>query len=445
MTETLTARAVAVLDRNRRGSWTCPAAGIYPHQWLWDSSFTAIGLARHDATRAAAECTSLLRGQWSNGMLPHMIFAADVRDIGSERLWRSRLDPRAPEGVNTSCITQPPVLAIATRRVAAQLHHAERPAFLATMVPGLAAHHEWLYRERDPQRTGLVTLIHPWECGLDTSPPWMTALRNLEPSTWLKLAMSTRLTRLVRWVRRDTKYIPAAERGSDDDGLRMLDLARRLSRHHFDLVSLEPTKSLLVHDVSFNALLAVANQDLTWLADVAGIALAPELRNRMDATPAALEALWDDGVGMYCARDATTGTLLEPPTVASFSVLWAGTRRDRLDRLVEQLTSESWATPHPVPSIAQDTDAFEPRRYWSGPTWVNTNWIVIQGLLAHGATDHAERLRRSTLAMAERSGFAEYFSALTGEPLGAPEFSWTAALALDLDSDEAGAEASSPS
>ncbi len=119
MTEALTARAVAVLDRNRRGSWTCPAAGIYPHQWLWDSSFTAIGLGRHDATRAAAECTSLLRGQWSNGMLPHMIFAADVRDVGSERLWRSRLDPRAPKGVNTSCITQPPVLPIAARRVAA--------------------------------------------------------------------------------------------------------------------------------------------------------------------------------------------------------------------------------------------------------------------------------------------------------------------------------------
>ena len=67
---------------------------------------------------------------------------------------------------------------------------------------------------------------------------------------------------------------------------------------------------------------------------------------------------------------------------------------------------------------------------------MNTNWIVIQGLLAHGATDHAERLRRSTLTLVEESGFAEYFSPLTGEPLGAPEFSWTAALALDLFADD---------
>ena len=70
MPDDLVRSALAVLDRNRRGSWTCPAAEIYPHQWLWDSGFVAIGLARHDPGRAAAELTALLRGQWSNGMVP---------------------------------------------------------------------------------------------------------------------------------------------------------------------------------------------------------------------------------------------------------------------------------------------------------------------------------------------------------------------------------------
>jgi len=35
-----------VLDRNRRGSWTCPSTALYPHQWLWDSCFIALGVAR---------------------------------------------------------------------------------------------------------------------------------------------------------------------------------------------------------------------------------------------------------------------------------------------------------------------------------------------------------------------------------------------------------------
>ncbi len=191
----LVADALAVLDRNRRGAWTCPATGIYPHQWLWDSGFVAIGLARHDPRRAASELTALLRGQWSNGMVPHVVFSEDGGDVASRRLWGSRRDRRAPAQVDTSCITQPPVLAIAARRVADGLVGADREAFLGFVVPRLVGYHAWLYRERDPEGSGLVTLLHPWECGLDTTPPWMAALRRLRPSAWLRIATALRLTR----------------------------------------------------------------------------------------------------------------------------------------------------------------------------------------------------------------------------------------------------------
>ena len=83
-------------------------------------------------------------------------------------------------------------------------------------------------------------------------------------------------------------------------------------------------------------------------------------------------------------------------------------------------------------SIATNASEFDPDRYWSGPTWVNTNWLVVEGLRRRAEPALAEALRRGTLELVTRRGFAEYFSPLTGEPLGAPEFSWTAALALDL-------------
>jgi hypothetical protein len=432
MPDDLVRSALEVLDRNRRGSWTCPAAEIYPHQWLWDSGFVAIGLARHDPGRAAAELTALLRGQWSNGMVPHMVFEDGGGDAGSRRLWGSRRDPRSPAGVDTSCITQPPVLAIAARRVADALTGPDRHAFLADVVPKLLAHHAWLYRERDPHGTGLATLVHPWECGLDTTPPWMDALRRIRPSWRLRVASTLRLTRLVRAVRRDTRYLPARERASDDDGLRMLDLAYRARRHHFDLFRLPPDASLLVHDVSFNALLAVANRDLTALAGDAGIDLAPSLRDAFATTLGALETLWHEPNGTYCSRDATTGAVLATPTIAAFTMLWAGEHPERLDRLVEQLRAVAWSPAHPVPSIAVDAPEFDADRYWSGPTWVNTNWLIIQGLRRRGQPDLAEELRRRTLALVAARHFAEYFSPLTGEPLGAAEFSWTAALAIDL-------------
>jgi len=77
---------------------------LYPHQWLWDSCFTAIGIARFDPTRAADELRALFRGQWENGMLPHMIFAEGSRDVGSRRVWRSRTRSGAPRDVATTCI-----------------------------------------------------------------------------------------------------------------------------------------------------------------------------------------------------------------------------------------------------------------------------------------------------------------------------------------------------
>ena len=58
--------------------------------------------------------------------------------------------------------------------------------------------------------------------------------------------------------------------------------------------------------------------------------------------------------------------------------------------------------------------------------------MIVQGLDRHGEPDLADELRRRTLALVDEHGFAEYFSPLTGAGHGADEFSWTAALAIDL-------------
>jgi hypothetical protein len=64
--------AEKVLKKNDRGKFTVPAGDLYPHQWLWDSCFIACGLRHIDIDRAQTELTSLLRGQWSNGMFPNI-------------------------------------------------------------------------------------------------------------------------------------------------------------------------------------------------------------------------------------------------------------------------------------------------------------------------------------------------------------------------------------
>jgi glycogen debranching enzyme len=421
-----------VLDRNRRGDWTCPAAGFYPHQWLWDSCFVAIGLARVDARRAAGELRALLRGQWANGMIPHMLFADGARDLGSRRIWRSTTYADAPRGMHTSCITQPPLPAIAAWEVAQRLDPDDARTFADEVLPKLVRYHEWLYRERDLRETGLVTLIHPWECGLDTTPPWMRELRRMRTPAWMRLVLRLRLTRLVGFLRRDTRFAPKAERASDADGLRMLVLAGRARRHRFELRRLPPDDSVQVEDVAFNAILAAANRALAQLADSLGRELAPELVACADRTVDALEQLWDDDAGLYFSRNAQTGALLRMPTVAGYLPLWSGIPSARVDRLLEQLRRPVSWTRFPVPSVPTDGPQFDDHRYWKGPTWVNTNWLVVRGLRACGERELADELRARSLELVDRSGFAEYFSPLTGDGYGAHEFSWTAALTIDL-------------
>jgi glycogen debranching enzyme len=73
---------------------------------------------------------------------------------------------------------------------------------------------------------------------------------------------------------------------------------------------------------------------------------------------------------------------------------------------------------------------FERRRYWHGPVWVNLNWLLARGPRTHGLD--AAALEATTLRLVEAGGMREYFDPLTGEGRGADDFSWTAALALDL-------------
>jgi glycogen debranching enzyme len=87
-----------------------------------------------------------------------------------------------------------------------------------------------------------------------------------------------------------------------------------------------------------------------------------------------------------------------------------------------------------VPSYQPGEPEFDARRYWRGPVWLVVNWMLIDGLEGNGQVDLAEAVKRHSLELVTRGGFAEYFDPLTGEPLGGQNFSWTAAMTLLLQS-----------
>src|SRR5438132_5993660 len=76
----LWSQAAAVLAGNEAGGWTKPSPGEHPHQWNWDTAFIALGWANLDWNRAVTEITSLLAGQWRNGMVPHVRYDREHLD-----------------------------------------------------------------------------------------------------------------------------------------------------------------------------------------------------------------------------------------------------------------------------------------------------------------------------------------------------------------------------
>lgn len=426
-------QAKRVLKQNDRGLYTIPAHGLYPHQWLWDSCFIALGWRHIDVERAKMEILSLLRGQWKNGMIPHMIFTPGRNYQRDRNIWRSWVSPFAPDDVVTSGITQPPMLAEAVVQIGEKMTLAERRSWYRQVFPELLAYHVWLYSDRDPHGEGLTLQIHPWESGLDNSPPWMSELHEHLLPWWIRLLRKTHLETVTGWFRRDTHFVPLEQRFSNTDALALYDAQRRLRRKEYDIDKILDHSLFAIEDLTFNCILVRANEHLLQIAKSIRTEVPAELLKSIALTRKTLEELWDPYTEQYYSRDFVTHKLIKVPSIGALLPLYAGTiSKERAAILVKMLENEHiFGPPYPVPSTPLNSPWFNADRYWQGPTWLNTNWLIADGLRRYGYKDHADALIEGSLELVKDGKFNEYFNALSGKPLGADNFSWTAAVAID--------------
>ncbi|MGG5820226.1 MGH1-like glycoside hydrolase domain-containing protein [Falsiroseomonas sp. HW251] len=406
--------AQGVLRANDRGGYTVPTDRLYPFQWNWDSAFVAMGFATFDAPRAWAEIESLLRGEWDDGLIPQIVFHAPSDDyFPGPDVWGIERDPR------TSGITQPPVLATAARKVLESAPGSGSEARMAAIWPKLRDNHRWWARARDPQGTGLVTTLHPWETGMDNSPAWDAALDRVPTTT----------RNAIR--RRDTGHVDPAFRPRAIDYQRFIHLVECFADAGWDPAGMLAASPLRVADVGTNAILLRAERDLAALATRFGTpAERTEIEGRIARMAPALETLWQDG--FYLSRDLISGAAIPVRTSAGFLPLFAG---ESPHEAALAATLQAWAgmVRWLVPSTDPAHPQFEPLRYWRGPVWAVVNWMIADGLRGNGHDALARRVEGDTLTLIDAHGFSEYFDPTTGQGIGGATFSWTAAIALLLE------------
>ena len=420
--------AMQVWRQNDRGDYLAPHVTNYPHAWLWDSAFHAIGMRHVDTGRAANELISIFDGQWPNGMLPNVRM---YHPTGSGRfealLWASQ---RASTQLATSAISQPPVIAEATQLVGESLDRSTCEELYRAMLPRLEAYHNWIYRERNPRGDGLFAAVHPWETGMDNSPSAMAYARGLN---WRGESLLRPIAKLSHYLRRDLHYLDADERSSREEGELQAVALASLLRTRFDPYKLRATHRFHLQDVGVNSLLMRNNTKLREMADEIDYQLPDELQANMQLTQQNLEQLWDERDGVYYSRDALTGESVRVPTFASMLPLVTDTVDDtRGERMVAQLTdADTFWSPHGIANAPLDWPGRRDNGYWQ-EVWMNTNWLAYRALRERRYDDHANELRCRSLATVATHGMHEYFNARTGRGLGVNHFGWTAMLALDM-------------
>lgn len=423
-----------VLELNNKGTHTTPAAHLYPHQWLWDSCFIAIGLRHIDVKKAQTEIESLFRGQWSNGLMPNMIFSDDRQYSLDRKMWSSHLSPFSPGDYATSGITQPPVIAEAIVRVGEKMKKTERIQWYKKMLPKLVAYHEWLFRDRDPHKGGLTIQVHPYESGMDNSPPWIIQLHEQGKPWWISFIEKTNLDKAVNLVRRDTTHVNPGQRMSNIDALLYWNIIRRFKSKSWDIDKMLHKGDFMLEDLAFNSIFTRANQILLKISNETRVKLPEELVERIAQNKKAIEEMWSEQEGRYFSRDFITRKPIEELTVASLLPLYTGViSKERAESLVKLLKdTRHFGMRYPAPSVPVSSDFYSPDRFWQGPSWLNTNWLIIDGLKQFGYIEEANALTKTCIDLLEKSGAFEYFNPQSGEGLGAKEFSWTAALGIDL-------------
>jgi hypothetical protein len=416
----LLAQAEAVLRGNDvGGSYTRPSPRLYPHQWNWDSAFAAIGWAYVDWPRAVREIETLLRGQWTDGMVPHIRYNPDAADYAPGPEWWPDVPVRA-RGEATSGISQPYVLASAAYLVGLLAPDGpSRRAFWARVYDRLLDGLLYFPRRRTVGDSPLIVVVHPWESGLDNSPRWDFATD-----------LGYRPGR--PYHRGDVTVVDPALRPSGKDYDLYLYLVELWAACRYELRAFLPQTPFAVYDALFNAAWYRSALDLNRIARALGrppAVGAPQLRAFREAYH---RTLWDEESALYLDWDVRGGQPISAQTLAGLIAIYGGLVEPHAASEMVRRYRERSRGCAPLPSVPPDQPGFDPVKYWRGPAWVNMNWMIARGLEEAGLRREAMRLAEETVDLVARAGFHEYFDARTGAGIGGGEFTWSAALVIDL-------------
>lgn len=427
-------KAKEVLALNWREGYTIPSSTLYPFQWNWDAGFHALGWMYVKPEHALLEIKSMFKGQWSNGMLPHIIFHQPNENyFPGPSEWNTEASKHSLKSVATSGITQLPVFGFFLERldqIADSIGY-DIKDFIIEIYPKILHFHKYLYSFRDPLKEGLPFVLHNWE-STDNSPIW--------DDIWERMPVDK--ARDVSMLRKDLKNVNASMRPTNEHYKRYIHLIDLLIQYNYDEKSLLGKYPFLVQEIFFLSLLIRSNEALINIGQKYGLQMNEIIKWQEMSKKSFSNKFWDNGNEMFYSFDLNEKTLIKTDVVGGLMPLFAGIPSiDQAKKLVnkienEFILNEQWFL---CPSFSASSLNFDSKKYWRGPLWPNVNWLLYHGLKRYGFDELANKVKSQTMRLIEDIGFYEYFdprpisdSKMEEKGLGGHNFSWTSAIYLDF-------------
>lgn len=385
-----------LLRANRRTTpegheYTVPSPSTYPYQWMWDSCFHAIVLAKLEPKAAMGELKALLAKQYPEGLIPHVIFWRPLLTHPYKQWWGKE---------DRSSITQPPMLAYAAWEI---YKETKDLGFLREIFPQMLAFYRYLVEKRDPHDHHLISIINPDESGEDNSPRFDIAMR-----------VKSNISFFAHMYKRHE--LMNANRTCGFDPLTCMQ------------------ERFWVKDVPFNSIMV---KNLECLHDIA-MALGETKEAEFAKTHKELisftmrEYLMAEGV-FWSAIGLEHGHL-KVSTWAHFAPLFAGLyTKEEAEALVRTHFSnpDTFRSPFGIRTVSKAEPSYRANGFWRGPIWFAPHWFIYKGLQAYGFHDAARWIKEASVGLIEKNGFREYFNPETGRAYGAHTFTW-GTLTLDM-------------
>lgn len=386
--------------------FTRPSPERYPYQFFWDTCFHVFILCNlHESEMAQKHLRSMFAFQKEDGFVGHMIYWDRLRPGRFTDFLQSLPRFKNLYKSHMSAIIQPPMAAQAVERV----HNISKDdKFLKEMFPKLKAQYDWLSANRDFDGDGLLSIISPFESGMDWKPTFDIPL-NFGPK---------KANKKLFW--------------------KVVGVDFRNYIHNYDLQKIRQKNYFLVKEVGFNAIYA---QNLRVMANLADLMDDPESKKYNDLAEkvekSILEIMYnDEDAAFYDVYDEDNKQIkILTPTIF-YPVILKDIPSEVSEKVMKRhfFNSDEFHTKYPIPSLATNEEAFDPGAsiyIWRGPTWIVNNWFLHKYLVKQNYTKEAERLIDSVKSLIEKSGFREYYDPFTGEGHGAKNFTWCG-LVLDM-------------